>query len=186
MVGLLTLSFSALISKPGGDRDHKPCELVLTSTNPLSLLLHVRLSSSLADFWGRRWNITTSSVLRTVIHDIIMEGGSTGSLLQSIINHQSWITVTINDQSSSLLQSIINPGSLLQSMINHHHWYNQSIMEGGSTGSLLQYHAGRECLLVHACLCGYSSPSFYTHAACGMHAIADITAYAYKYAQTLL
>ncbi|KAF5832586.1 hypothetical protein DUNSADRAFT_11486 [Dunaliella salina] len=32
------------------------------------------LSTSLADFWGRRWNITTSSVLRTVIHDTIMEG----------------------------------------------------------------------------------------------------------------
>mmetsp|Transcript_5271 Transcript_5271/g.12400 ORF Transcript_5271/g.12400 Transcript_5271/m.12400 type:complete len:339 (-) Transcript_5271:126-1142(-) len=31
-------------------------------------------STSLADFWGRRWNITTSSVLRTVIHDTIMEG----------------------------------------------------------------------------------------------------------------
>ncbi|KXZ53651.1 hypothetical protein GPECTOR_6g568 [Gonium pectorale] len=32
------------------------------------------LSSSLSDFWGRRWNITTSSVLRTLIYDPIVDG----------------------------------------------------------------------------------------------------------------
>eukprot|EP00198_Chlamydomonas_reinhardtii_P003257 XP_001692593.1 predicted protein [Chlamydomonas reinhardtii] len=32
------------------------------------------LSTSLADFWGRRWNITTSSVLRTLVYDPIAEG----------------------------------------------------------------------------------------------------------------
>lgn len=32
------------------------------------------LSSSLADFWGRRWNITTSSILRTLVYDPIVEG----------------------------------------------------------------------------------------------------------------
>lgn len=32
-------------------------------------------STSLTDFWGRRWNITTSSVLRTLIYDPIVEGG---------------------------------------------------------------------------------------------------------------
>ncbi|KAG2429861.1 hypothetical protein HXX76_010642 [Chlamydomonas incerta] len=32
------------------------------------------LSTSLADFWGRRWNITTSSVLRTLVYDTIAEG----------------------------------------------------------------------------------------------------------------
>jgi D-alanyl-lipoteichoic acid acyltransferase DltB (MBOAT superfamily) len=32
------------------------------------------LSSSLADFWGRRWNITTSAVLRTLVYDPIVEG----------------------------------------------------------------------------------------------------------------
>mmetsp|Transcript_37067 Transcript_37067/g.93487 ORF Transcript_37067/g.93487 Transcript_37067/m.93487 type:complete len:445 (-) Transcript_37067:547-1881(-) len=32
------------------------------------------LSCSLADFWGRRWNITTSSVLRTLVYDAVVEG----------------------------------------------------------------------------------------------------------------
>ncbi|KAG2437101.1 hypothetical protein HYH02_011359 [Chlamydomonas schloesseri] len=32
------------------------------------------LSTSLADFWGRRWNITTSSVLRTLVYDPLAEG----------------------------------------------------------------------------------------------------------------
>ena len=31
-------------------------------------------STSLADFWGRRWNITASSVLRTLVYDTIAEG----------------------------------------------------------------------------------------------------------------
>ncbi|KAG2496338.1 hypothetical protein HYH03_005568 [Edaphochlamys debaryana] len=31
-------------------------------------------STSLADFWGRRWNITTSSVLRTLVYDPIVQG----------------------------------------------------------------------------------------------------------------
>ncbi|KAJ9530432.1 hypothetical protein QJQ45_000809 [Haematococcus lacustris] len=32
------------------------------------------LCTSLADFWGRRWNITTSSVLRVLVYDPIVEG----------------------------------------------------------------------------------------------------------------
>ncbi|KAG1666283.1 hypothetical protein FOA52_004764 [Chlamydomonas sp. UWO 241] len=32
------------------------------------------LSTSLADFWGRRWNITTSHLLRAVVFDPIAEG----------------------------------------------------------------------------------------------------------------
>ncbi|GIL82886.1 hypothetical protein Vretifemale_11794 [Volvox reticuliferus] len=32
------------------------------------------MSSSLADFWGRRWNIPTASVLRTIAYDTIMDG----------------------------------------------------------------------------------------------------------------
>ena len=32
------------------------------------------LSSSLSDFWGRRWNITTSHMLRALIYDPITEG----------------------------------------------------------------------------------------------------------------
>jgi len=35
---------------------------------------HPWMSSSLADFWGRRWNITTSHVLRAVVYDPIVEG----------------------------------------------------------------------------------------------------------------
>ncbi|GFR44080.1 hypothetical protein Agub_g5240 [Astrephomene gubernaculifera] len=31
-------------------------------------------SCSLADFWGRRWNITTSSVLRVLLYDCIVDG----------------------------------------------------------------------------------------------------------------
>ncbi len=33
-------------------------------------------STSLADFWGRRWNITTSHVLRALVYDPIVEGTS--------------------------------------------------------------------------------------------------------------
>lgn len=40
------------------------------------------LSSSLADFWGRRWNVTTSSVLRTVVYDVVVEGTLEGKLLR--------------------------------------------------------------------------------------------------------
>ncbi|GAX80051.1 hypothetical protein CEUSTIGMA_g7490.t1 [Chlamydomonas eustigma] len=32
------------------------------------------MSSSFADFWGRRWNITTSHMLRAVVYDPIVEG----------------------------------------------------------------------------------------------------------------
>jgi hypothetical protein len=32
------------------------------------------LSSSLSDFWGRRWNITTSHTLRVIVYDPIAEG----------------------------------------------------------------------------------------------------------------
>ncbi|GLC53267.1 hypothetical protein PLESTB_000726400 [Pleodorina starrii] len=32
------------------------------------------MSSCLADFWGRRWNIPTTSVLRTVVYDTIVDG----------------------------------------------------------------------------------------------------------------
>jgi hypothetical protein len=32
------------------------------------------LSNSLADFWGRRWNIPTASMLRCVVYDPIIEG----------------------------------------------------------------------------------------------------------------
>ncbi|EFJ41473.1 hypothetical protein VOLCADRAFT_121638 [Volvox carteri f. nagariensis] len=32
------------------------------------------LSSSLADFWGRRWNIPTASLLRTVVYDPVIDG----------------------------------------------------------------------------------------------------------------
>ncbi|MEW5305357.1 MAG: hypothetical protein WDW36_007901 [Sanguina aurantia] len=32
------------------------------------------MSTCLADFWGRRWNITTSSVLRVLVYDVITDG----------------------------------------------------------------------------------------------------------------
>ena len=32
------------------------------------------MATSLADFWGRRWNITTSHLLRALVYDPIMEG----------------------------------------------------------------------------------------------------------------
>jgi hypothetical protein len=32
------------------------------------------LSDSLADFWGRRWNIPTAAMLRCVVYDPVMEG----------------------------------------------------------------------------------------------------------------
>jgi len=32
------------------------------------------MSTSLSDFWGHRWNITTSSILRTLVYDIIVDG----------------------------------------------------------------------------------------------------------------
>lgn len=31
-------------------------------------------SSSLADFWGRRWNVPTSHLLRVVVYDPIVQG----------------------------------------------------------------------------------------------------------------
>ncbi len=37
-------------------------------------LLLASQSDCLADFWARRWNITTSSVLRTSVYDVVIDG----------------------------------------------------------------------------------------------------------------
>ncbi len=50
---------------------HTACKCLLSSSAAVTLAPQ---SDCLADFWARRWNITTSSVLRTSVYDIVMDG----------------------------------------------------------------------------------------------------------------
>lgn len=47
------------------------------------------MSSSLADFWGRRWNITTSHLLRALIYDPIVEGTEYPEINKQVIDTKS-------------------------------------------------------------------------------------------------
>ena len=49
------------------------------------------LSHSIASFWGRRWNLTASNVLRFLVYDTICDGATVprfGSIVGSTSRHQ--------------------------------------------------------------------------------------------------